>query len=225
MVAGTGVLVYNKFQFQHSAMVETTTATEQTEPVAKAVEPIKYSNFSEELEEIKTSTTEVVQQLPIDNEVKTTILISVEDNIKKLLSKLASKEEIGWGIDANPENFKHLPNSITGVIVYYIIKGIREEFGFEFEKQPKCLTYNTSKFDKKVAGKKRLLTREQKNELLAKTQMSYYDSRISSGEMTIESAMYAIKEAYERVQAFKDIGYILPPEKTKYPYFTDEVNS
>jgi len=87
------------------------------------------------------------------------------------------------------------------------------------------LTYNISKFDKKVAGKKRLLTREQKNELLAKTQMSYYDGKISSGEMTIESAMYAIKEAYERVQAFKDIGYILPPEKTKYPYFTDEVNS
>jgi hypothetical protein len=39
--------------------------------------------------------------------------------------------------------------------------------------------------------------------------------------MTIESAMYAIKDAYERVQAFKDIGYILPPEKTKYPYFID----
>jgi hypothetical protein len=53
--------------------------------------------------------------------------------------------------------------------------------------------------------------------------MSYYDDKISSGEMTIESAMYAIKEAYERVQAFKDIGYILPPEKTKYPYFINEV--
>ena len=98
-----------------------------------------------------------------------------------------------------------------------------EDFGFEFEKQPKSLTYNLSKFDKKVAGKKRLLTREQKNELLAKTQMSYYDDKISSGEMTIESAMYAIKDAYERVQAFKEIGYILPPEKTKYPYFINEV--
>ena len=153
---------------------------------------------------------------------KTTILISVEANIKELLSKLASKQEIGWGIETNPEEFQHLPNSITGVIVHYIIKGIKEDFGFEFEKQPKCLTYNLYKFDKKVAGKKRLLTREQKNELLAKTQMSYYDDKISSGEMTIESAMYAIKDAYERVQAFKDIGYILPPEKTKYPYFIDE---
>ncbi len=116
-----------------------------------------------------------------------------------------------------------VPNSITGVIVHYIIKGIKDDFGFEFERQPKCLTYNISKFDKKVAGKKRLLTREQKNELLAKTQMSYYDEKISSGEMTIESAMYAIKDAYERVQSFKEIGYILPPEKTKYPYFINEI--
>ena len=197
-------------------MVETTASVEQTSKVG-------FSDFVEQIEEVKSSTTEVVQQLPIDNEVKTTILISVEDNIKKLLSKLASKEEIGWGIDTSPEEFQHLPNSITGVIVHYIIKGIKDDFGFEFEKQPKCLTYNISKFDKKVAGKKRLLTREQKNELLAKTQMSYYDDKISSGEMTIESAMYAIKDAYERVQAFKEIGYILPPEKTKYPYFINEV--
>lgn len=196
-------------------MVEASTTTDKAGKV-------DFCDFAHNSEELKISTTEVVQQLPIDNEVKTTILISVEDNIKKLLSKLASKEEIGWGIDANPEEFQHLPNSITGVIIYYIIKGIKDEFGFEFEKQPKCLTYNLSKFDKKVAGRKRLLTREQKNELLAKTQMSYYDPKISSGEMTIESAMYAIKDAYERVQAFKEIGYILPPEKTKYPYFADE---
>lgn len=206
-------------------MVETTTPTEQTKKVVSEVRPIGFSDFADKLEEVKSSTAEVVQQLPIDNEVKTTILISVEANIKELLSKLASKQEIGWGIDKSPEDFQHLPNSITGVIVHYIIKGIKEEFGFEFEKQPKCLTYNISKFDKKVAGKKRLLTREQKNELLAKTQMSYYDDKISSGEMTIESAMYAIKDAYERVQAFKDIGYILPPEKTKYPYFIDEAQS
>ena len=202
-------------------MVETTTPTEQTKKVVSEVKPIGFSDFADKLEEVKTSPAEVVQQLPMRDE-KTTILISVEANIKELLSKLASKQEIGWGIETNPEEFQHLPNSITGVIVHYIIKGIKEDFGFEFEKQPKCLTYNLSKFDKKVAGKKRLLTREQKNELLAKTQMSYYDDKISSGEMTIESAMYAIKDAYERVQAFKDIGYILPPEKTKYPYFIDD---
>jgi len=177
------------------------------------------------LEEVKSSTkAEVVKQLPIDSEVKSTILINIEDTIKKLLYNLANKKEIGWGIDTDPEEFSHLPNSITGVIVHYIVKGIKEEFGFEFEEKPKCLTYNMSKTDKKVAGKKRLLTREQKNELLAKTQMGYYDEKISKGDMTIESAMYAIKDAYERVKNFEEMGYILPPEKTKYPYWLGETD-
>jgi hypothetical protein len=198
-------------------------------------EKVGFSDFADKLEEVKTSTTEVVEELPIDNEMKTTILISVEENIKQVLFNLAEKNQVwkdyrdkdgnttlGWGIDISPDEFKHLPNSITGVIVHYIIKGIKEDFGLEFEKKPKCLTYNLSKFDKKVAGKKRLLTREQKNELLAKTQISYYDEKISTGEMTIESAMNSIKEAYEQVKAFQEIGYMLPPEKTKYPYFIDE---
>lgn len=183
-----------------------------------------FKEFGEKLEEAKNATAEVVQQLPIDSESKTTILVSVEDNIKKLLYKLAKKEKLDWGIESNPEDYKHLPNSITGVICYYITKGIKEELGYEFEKAPKSLTYNLSKQDRKIAGKKRLLSREQKNELIAKTQMSYYEDKINSGEMTIESAMYAIKDAYERVQNFKQIGYILPTAVTKYPYWEDDAN-
>ena len=143
-------------------MVETTTPTQQTKKVVSEVKPIEFSDLADKLEEVKTSTAEVVQQLPIEYDQKTTILISVEANIKELLSKLASKQEIGWGIVTSPEEFQHLPNSITGVIVHYIIKGIKDDFGFEFEKQPKCLTYNISKFDKKIAGKKRLITKEKK---------------------------------------------------------------
>ena len=193
-------------------MVETTASVEQTSKVG-------FSDFADKLEEVKSSTTEVVQQLPIDNEVKTTILISVEANIKELLSKLASKEEIGWGIGTSPEEFQHLPNSITGVIVHYIIKGIKDDFGFEFEKQPKCLTYNISKFDKKIAGKKRLITKEKKNELISRTQMNFYDERISNQEITIEDAMYSIKDAYEEIKKYEEMGYILPPEKSKPPYW------
>ena len=82
-----------------------------------------------------------------------------------------------------------------------------------------------SQLAKKVAGKKRLLTREQKNELLERTQMSFYDKKISSGEMTIDSAMYAVKDAYERKQNYEEMGYILPPKKSEYPYWVDEVNN
>ena len=194
-------------------MVETTT------------DPKTY-NFVGRVEDVKTTTAEVVKTLPIDNEVKTTILLNVEENIKTLLKKLSDKEEIGWGIDTDPEEFTHLPNSITGVIIHYVIKGIKEDFGYEFENEPKSLKLRgLSQLAKKVAGKKRLLTREQKNELLERTQMSFYDKKISSGEMTIDSAMYAVKDAYERKQNYEEMGYILPPKKSEYPYWVDEVNN
>jgi len=193
-------------------MVEATAATTKQ----------NFKEFAENLEEVKAAaTTEVVQVLPIDAEQKDTILVSVEENIKKLLLKLAKKQEIGW-VESNPEDYAHLPNSITGVIVYYILKGIKDELGYEFEKQPKSLTYNLSKHDRKVAGKKRLLTRDQKNQLIAKTQMGYYEDKMKSGEMDINAAMFAIKDAYERIQNFKEIGYILPEQKTAYPHWADE---
>lgn len=194
-------------------MVETTT------------DPKTY-NFVGRVEDVKTTTPEVVKTLPIDNKAKTTILLNVEENIKTLLKKLSDKEEIGWGIDADPEEFKHLPNSITGVVIYYVIKGIKEEFCFEFEKEPKSLKRRgLTKDAKKIAGKKRLLTREQKNELLEKTQMSFYDKKISMGDMTIDDAMSEIKIAYEQKQSFEEMGYILPPKKTDYPYWMDEAST
>ena len=75
-----------------------------------------------------------------------------------------------------------------------------------------------------VAGKKRLLTREQKNELLSKTQMSFYEKDITTGKMTIEQAMFALKDAYERKVNFEEMGYLLPPKKTEYPYWVDEIS-
>jgi len=192
-------------------MVETTT------------DPKTY-NFVGRVEDVKTTTAEVVKTLPIDNEVKTTILLNVEENIKTLLKKLSDKEEIGWGIDTDPEEFSHLPNSITGVIIHYVIKGIKEDFGYEFENPPKSLKLRgISKDAKKIAGKKRLLSREQKNELLERTQMNFYDKKISSGEMTIDSAMNEIREAYGRKQSFEEMGYMLPSKKTDYPYWVNEV--
>ena len=184
---------------------------------------VDFPEFAEELEEVKTTTAEVVKTLPIDSETTATILLSIEGNIKTLLKKLSDKEEIGWGIDTNPEDFSHLPNSITGVIIHYVLKGIKEDFGYEFETEPKSLKQRgLSKDAKKIAGKKRLLTRDQKNELISKTEMSYYKDKISSGATTLEGAMSSIKGAYEEMQKYEEMGYILPAKKTDYPYWVDE---
>jgi hypothetical protein len=190
-------------------MVETTTDPKTYDFVGKA-------------EDIKTTTAEVVKTLPIDTELKTTIILNVEENIKTLLKKLSNKEEMSWNIDINPEEYSHLPNSITGVIIYYLVRGIRQDFQLEFEKEPKSLKQRgLSKEDKKVAGKKRLLTKEEKNELLEKTQMSFYERKIASGEITIEDAMSSIKDAFQQKQKFEEMGYILPAQKSKSPFWLE----
>ena len=52
--------------------------------------------------------------------------------------------------------------------------------------------------------------------------MSYYETAIASKEMTMEQAMFAIKDAYERKQNFEEMGYMLPEKKTAYPFWAEE---
>jgi len=160
----------------------------------------------------------------LDGDKTTTILLNVEEDIKSLIKKLAKRGEIGNGVDIPKDQLSSLPTSITGVVVHFITKGLESEFGIRFENEPRSLKVRgiASNYDRKVAGKKRLLTREQKNDLLAKTSMTYYEIKIASGEMTVENAMYSIKDAYERKTNFEEMGYILPHQTTKYPYWEGE---
>jgi len=161
--------------------------------------------------------------LPINTEDKTTILLNVEGAVKDIVSNLAKRQQVkGTTIDV--ERFNALPNSITGVVIHYVVEGLKKDFGIAFAEQPVSLKQRggNNNYDKKVAGKKRLLTREQKNELLAKTQMSFYEEQIARGDMSVENAMFAIRDAYERKQNFEEIGYMLPAKKTEYPYWADE---
>ena len=163
-------------------------------------------------------------KLPIDTENKNTILLNVEGAVKDLVTKLAKKEEVsGVGYDIALEDYTHLPNSLTGVVVHYLIQGLKFDFNIEFNETPVCLRVKSSDgLDKKVAGKKRLLTKDQKNELLAKTNMNYYEDDISKGTLSLEDAFASIKQAFEKKQEFESMGYMLPPNKTATPYWKDE---
>jgi len=160
-------------------------------------------------------------KLPISNESKGTMLLNCEGAVKDLISAIAKNEDIK-GTDIKGEDFASLPNSITGVVMHFICEGIKSEFDIAFEEPPVSLKIRGNAMDKKVAGKKRLLTREQKNELIAKTSMGYYETMISTKEMTMEQAMFAIKDAYERKQNFEEMGYMLPEKKTAYPFWVEE---
>ncbi len=161
-------------------------------------------------------------ELPISSDDKATILLNVEGAVKDLAAALAKKQEIK-GTNIDPTLYTGLPSSLTGVMVHYFVKGIKDDFDIEFTEKPVSLKQrSTNPFDKKVAGKKRLLTREQKNELLAKTQMSFYEKDIAAGKMTLDQAMVALKDAYEQKANFEGMGYVLPAKKTEYPYWVDE---
>lgn len=186
---------------------------------AETTNKVAFGEFAEKLEEAKE--TEETTKLPIDHDKKKPCILNVEADLSDLLKSLAKKESIA-GIEE--EKMMHLPRSLTGVAVHYITEGIKRDFNLEFETQPVSLARRgkASAFDSKVSGKKRLLTRDQKNELLAKTQMSYYEQSINKGDMSIEQAMHSIRDAFERKQSFEEMGYILPPNKTDYPKWADK---
>ena len=151
------------------------------------------------------------------------MLLNVEGGVKEVISALAKKGVIKGAEDINPELFAHYPNSITGVCMHLMVTGLKAELDIAFDETPKSIRQRgNNAMDKKVAGKKRLLTREQKNELLEQAQMSFYETKIATGTITIEDAMNSIREAFTKKQEFESMGYMLPAGKTKYPYWVEE---
>ena len=174
-----------------------------------------------------THTAEAVEapettKLSISKEEKETILINVEKAVRDVIINLAKRNEIE-GIDIDDEIVSALPTSYTGILIHYFTKGIKEDFNIEFEEQPVSLKVRGGSMqDKKVSGKKRLLTKEEKNELLAKMQMTYYETDMMTGKMTIDEVMTSIKTAFEEKKKFEDMGYILPMKKNEAPYWENK---
>ena len=167
-------------------------------------------------------TTAAKYEVALKGDTKTPMLLNVEGGVKEVISALAKKGVIKGAEDISPEAYAHYPNSITGVCMHLMVTGLKAELDIAFDETPKSIRQRGSAMDKKVAGKKRLLTREQKNELLEQAQMSFYETKIATGTITIEDAMNSIREAFTKKQEFEKMGYMLPAGKTKYPYWVEE---
>lgn len=159
----------------------------------------------------------------IDSSKPKPILLNVESGVKDVISAIAKNQKIE-GTDIDPELFEKLPNSQTGVVMHFIVKGLKEDFNIAFDAAPTSLKVRgTGKAGKKeVVGKSRLLTRDQKNHILAKMEMSFYEKDIMAGKIGIEEAMTSIKAAFEEKREFEERGYMLPAGKTSYPYWSEE---
>jgi len=164
-------------------------------------------------------------EVALNGDTKITMLLNVEGGVKEVIAALAKKEAIKGAEEINLSSFAHYPNSITGVCMHLMLSGLKAELDIGFDEMPKSIRQRgNAAMDRKINGKKRLLTREEKNELLEQTQMSYYEAKISAGAITIEDAMNSIREAFTKKKGFEDIGYILPVGKVKYPYWQDGEN-
>ena len=194
-------------------MTSTTTNTANFGDTAAAMEAAKES-----------ATKYKVELGSIDSSKPKPILLNVESGVKSIISAIAGNKKID-GVDIDAEEFAKLPNSQTGVAMYFIVKGLKEEFGIGFDNPPTSLKIKGlgNKFDKKVEGKKRLLTRDQKNEILARMDMKYYMNDILIGKLTTEDAVESIKEAFATKKQFEDMGYMLPDKKTDYPFWKEGV--
>lgn len=159
----------------------------------------------------------------IDSSKPKPILLNVESGVKDIISAIAKNQKIE-GVDIDPTLFEKLPNSQTGVVMHFIVKGLKEEFNITFAAPPTSLKIRgTGKSGKKeIVGKSRLLTRDQKNHILAKMEMSFYENDIIEGKISIEEAINSIKLAYDEKREFEARGYMLPPGKTSYPYWSED---
>jgi hypothetical protein len=162
-------------------------------------------------------------KLSITKDEKDTILINVETAVRDVVVALAKKEgKVLEGLDIDEEKVSTLPISYTGILIYYLCRGIKEDFNIEFEEQPVSLKVRGGSIQgRKESSKRRLLTKEAKNEIIAQMQMTYYETDMMNGKMTIDEVMTNIKTAFEKKKGYEDKGYILPTKKNEAPYWNN----
>ena len=153
-----------------------------------------------------------------------------EPEIKELIQNLANRgqpivrKNKKWGdkviefshqFDEYPED---MPTTDVGIIIYYLRKGIRDDFNADFETTPRCLDKKTTSDKGSSIG---LLTKDEKNELLDKQDFAYYKAKLENNILTKTEVHALVDEAYEKQREYEGKGWFFTPEKTKPPYKID----
>ena len=159
--------------------------------------------------------------LPLGHGDKVQFGFKIESSINELIDNLANRGEdytykkgndvsFGEKYDSYPED---LPNSKVGVILHYVLKGIKEDMGIEFDEKPYAMRERKAASGSSSSGER--FTKEKKNDILARCSAQNYDN------MELEQIFEEIKKAMEEKKYWEDQGYVLIPEKTKPPMRRD----
>jgi hypothetical protein len=129
-------------------------------------------------------------------------LITCEKGIKAFVKEIAKEKN-------------HLPNSELGVWIYYLTRGILDDFSRTWEQTPYSLQEKKTSIEKSKEQGKRVLSKKEKNALLSQMDMKFYQTDIASGKITIEEAFSSIRAALEKKQELEDAGYFISTNKTE----------
>ena len=177
--------------------------------------------FIQKTEELNVEPLQLIKLSAFEKDEGETILLSVETRIKELVSGLAKrniKSLASIGIEIEENEIKNLPTSITGIMVYYFTQGIARDYNIQFDRKPKSIK-TTIKGMSNIKTRKRFISKKQKNVLLDRTKISYYDKQLTSGLITLPEVLEEIKKAYEEKKHYESIGLIMPENKTEYPQY------
>ena len=150
------------------------------------------------------------------------ILLDVEDGIKTFLKDgLAAKNNQTlekYGLANDMDRVKALPPKMTGVLIYYLTKGIERDFGITWEKTPVSLqdkAKNQSNIVKARKEGKRGLSKQKKNDIMEKQDMKYWRPFIEDGSITKEQAYEEIDKQYAEQKKWEAEGFYFSPKKTE----------
>ena len=147
------------------------------------------------------------------------IMLSVEDGLKAFVQDgLASKDQATlekYGLSKDMERVKAIPDKITGAIVYYLTRGIEQDFGITWDKTPKSLKSKQERDEKTAKENNKVPTKAEKNELFAMRNYTYYEKDIADGVITMEEAVASMMKAAADIKALEEKGFYVSPNKTQ----------
>ena len=134
----------------------------------------------------------------------TKIMISIEGGVKEEIGKLAKDRENG------------LPNTTTGILVHYFVKGLEKDFNIVFDKAPTSIRERASTTGSKGYEKgRRKISKAEKNELIDKCGWDFWSKIVSSGEMSMEEAQREMLDSITKRTQYEEQGLYLSKNKTE----------
>jgi len=149
---------------------------------------------------------------------KDSVIFTVEPAVKELIDNIVHRGETyvmkskngdrEVEFDQKYDNYPEVPKTIGGVVLHYVLEGIKEDMGIEFDEKPYALRERSGTT---TTSSSRLLSVKAKNELLEKCSSLYWEDQ----DLDEEEVMEKVMESMKKVKEWKEKGYYLPKEKNK----------